>query len=253
MPADLGYDAAFFRYVNASATTAAQVVVPLFVGSLKPASVLDVGCGQGAWLAVWRAQGVDDVEGIDGEYVDRSRLLIPPERFQARDLSLPFDLGRRFSLVQCLEVAEHLPRASSGALVDCLTRHTDLVLFSAAPPGQGGHDHLNERSYDDWRAEFGSRDFLALDYLRPRIRDQRQIAPWYRYNPLLYARRSVFAGLPPEVRSSLLAAESRVPDVAPLAYRLRKQLVRRLPVPLMTAIARVKERLRRSGAPGPNP
>jgi hypothetical protein len=36
-----------------------------------------------------------------------------------------------------------------------------------------------------------------------------------------------------------------VPDLAPLGYRLRKQLVSRLPVPLMTAVARIKERLAR--------
>ena len=35
------------------------------------------------------------------------------------------------------------------------------------------------------------------------------------------------------------------PDLAPLAYRIRKQLVSRLPVSLMTAMARIKERLTR--------
>ena len=34
------------------------------------------------------------------------------------------------------------------------TRHSDIVLFSAAPPGQGGHGHVNERSYEYWRGEF---------------------------------------------------------------------------------------------------
>ena len=246
MPPDSGYDEAFFRYVNATATTAAELIVPLLLAALNPDSVLDVGCGQGAWLAVWRRLNVRDVRGIDGDYVDRSHLLIPPERFEARDLALPFDLGRRFALVQCLEVAEHLPAPSSGALIESLTRHGDLVFFSAAPPGQGGHDHLNERSYEDWRLEFARQDYVALDYLRPRIRRERHIAPWYRYNPLLYARRTLLPALPEIVRAGLLPADLPVPDVAPLTYRLRKQLVRRLPLPLMTAIARLKERARGS-------
>ena len=246
MAPDPGYDAAFFRYVNATATASALAILPLLVAGLKPASVLDVGCGQGAWLAIWRRLGITDSRGLDGDYVDRAHLLVPPECFTAHDLARPFDLGRRFSLVQCLEVAEHLPKTSAEGLLDSLTRHADCIFFSAAPPGQGGHDHLNERRYDDWRADFARRDFLALDYLRPRIRGDAGIAPWYRYNPLLYVRRSALAGLAGDVRASLLPEGTPVPDVSPLAYRLRKQVVRRLPVPIMTALARAKERLERS-------
>lgn len=246
MARDLSYDAAFFRYVNATATSAASAVVPPLLDALKPASVLDVGCGQGAWLSVWGKSGVGDLRGIDGDYVERSRLLIPEGSFEARDLSLPFDLGRRFDLVECLEVAEHLPPASNDGLIDSLTRHGDLVLFSAAPPGQGGHEHVNERSYDFWRAEFLKRDYVALDFVRPLIARDPSVSDWYRYNTLLYARRSVLARLPDRVRASELPVGQPVPDVAPLAYRVRRQFVRLLPPPVMTALARIKERLRRS-------
>ena len=130
------YDASFFDYVNASARAAAQRMVPLLQQQLAPPSVLDVGCGQGAWLAVWQQHGVDDVFGVDGSYVDRGRLLFAAERFYAHDLAQPFDLGRRFGLVECLEVAEHLPEASAGTLVDSLVRHGEVIVFSAAPPGR---------------------------------------------------------------------------------------------------------------------
>jgi hypothetical protein len=39
-----------------------------------------------------------------------------------------------------------------------------------------------------------------------------------------------------------------VPDLAPLAYRIRKRLISRVPVPLMTTIARMKERITRGSA-----
>jgi len=249
MAPDPGYDAAFFRYVNATATESARAILPLLLEGLRPTSVLDVGCGQGAWLAVWRELGVTDTRGLDGDYVDRTRLLVPPQTFTAHDLATPFDLGRRFGLVECLEVAEHLPPAAAAPLVAALTRHADLVFFSAAPPGQGGHDHRNERSYDAWRADFAARGFVALDCIRPRIRGDARIAPWYRYNPLLYVREQALSGLPESLRSTVLPAGSPVPDLSPLAYRLRKQVVRRLPVPVMTALARAKERLERSRHP----
>jgi SAM-dependent methyltransferase len=239
------YDQSFFEYVNASAGAAASRIVPLLQQQFAPSSVLDVGCGQGAWLAVWHSHGVPDLVGVDGSYVDRSRLLFASECFFAHDLGQPFDLARRFGLVQCLEVAEHLPPDSAATLVDSLVRHGDIIVFSAAPPGQGGHDHVNERSYDYWRALFLDRDYLALDCLRPRILSEPAIDPWYRYNTLLYVRRAAIMGLSDGLQLSLLAQERPVPDLAPLGYRIRKQLVSRLPVPLMTAMARIKERLTR--------
>jgi SAM-dependent methyltransferase len=242
------YDASFFEYVNASARSAAERMVPLLQQPLIPSSVLDVGCGQGAWLAVWHSHGVDDVFGVDGAYVDRSKLLFAPERFCAHDLQQPFDLGRSFSLVQCLEVAEHLPASSAEALIDSLVRHGEVIVFSAAPPGQGGHQHVNERSYDYWRALFSQRGYLALDFLRPRILSDAAIDPWYRYNTLLYVSRDTLAGLNESLRASLIPEGSGVPDLAPLGYRIRKQLLSRVPVPLMTALARVKERATRAVA-----
>ena len=242
------YDQSFFDYVNASATAAAQRIVPMLQQQLAPDSVLDVGCGQGAWLAVWHSRGVHDLAGVDGAYVDRERLLFAPQRFYPHDLSQPFDLGRRFSLVQCLEVAEHLPPGDAGTLLDSLTRHGEVIVFSAAPPGQGGHDHVNERSYDYWRALFLERGYVAVDLLRPRILADAAIDPWYRYNTLLYVNRSALTSHGGTLQASLIPAGRAVPDLAPLAYRLRKRLVSQLPVSLMTAMARIKERLTRGAA-----
>lgn len=242
------YDAAFFRYVSATATAAAEVIVPLLAAQLAPRSVLDVGCGQGAWLAVWRRAGAAEIAGVDGDYVARQALLIPAAAFRAHDLARPLDLGRRFDLVQCLEVAEHLPAAAAPALLDGLVRHGARILFSAAPPGQGGHDHLNERSYDYWRGEFAARGYAAFDCVRPRVRREPRVAPWYRYNPLLYVQAAAVPALPEALRATQLPEGAPVPDLAPLAYRIRRRLVRRLPVSLMTALARVKERTRQARA-----
>src|ERR1039458_216669 len=40
-----------------------------------------IGCGDGTWLSVFRKLAVDDILGIDGDYVTRDLLQIPQDRF----------------------------------------------------------------------------------------------------------------------------------------------------------------------------
>src|SRR5580765_376996 len=111
------YDDTFYRYIQNGAIRSAQVVIPLSLNHLKIDSVLDVGCGAGAWLTEYRRRGVPSCVGVDGDYVKVSTLLVPPATFIARDISQPFDLGQRFDLVQCLEVGEHIETAASRILI----------------------------------------------------------------------------------------------------------------------------------------
>lgn len=237
------YDQTFFDYVTAGAVRSAERLLPLLQETFGCGSVLDVGCGQGAWLSVWQRLGVADVTGLDGDYVDRQKLLIPDGQFHPADLANPFDLGRRFDLVMSLEVAEHLPAACSDAFVASLVRHGDLVLFSAAPKGQGGHDHINEQDYDYWRRRFAAHGFVAVDWLRPQVLADPAVEPWYRYNPLLYVKAERFDALPEGVRRCRVPDGQAIADLSPWPYRLRKRLVALLPVAVMTRLAKLKERL----------
>ncbi len=65
------YDKRFFDYINSGAIKSAEKVLPIVIENLRPQSVLDVGCGQGAWLHVWQKLGVPDITGIDGDYVNK--------------------------------------------------------------------------------------------------------------------------------------------------------------------------------------
>lgn len=93
-------------------------MVPLVLQLLPVRSVVDVGCGDGSWLSVFRKLGVTDILGVDGEYVDQDILQIPQDCFQALDLTKPFRLQRAFDLAISLEVAEHLPPDCAPAFVE---------------------------------------------------------------------------------------------------------------------------------------
>jgi hypothetical protein len=60
------YDAAFFDACRRRPAHSARAVVPLLLELLQPASVLDVGCGRGAWLKALQEHGVPDTRGVDG-------------------------------------------------------------------------------------------------------------------------------------------------------------------------------------------
>src|SRR5436190_19968909 len=100
------YDATFYAEQADGSLRSARAVVPLVMELVRPASVLDVGCGLGTWLAAFAEAGVADFLGMDGDYVDRAKLKIPAERFRAADLTNPPSPGRTFDLAVCLEVAE---------------------------------------------------------------------------------------------------------------------------------------------------
>jgi SAM-dependent methyltransferase len=218
------YGTDFYRFLASFAVRSAKRIVPKLRVVLPVRSVVDFGCGQGAWLGVWADTGVS-VVGVDGPYVSRSHLLIDPESFHAADLAEPIDLGRKFDLVQSLEVAEHLPAANAEQFIDTLIAHGSCVLFSAAVPGQGGENHVNEQPLNYWRAIFRGRGYTALDYLRPLIFDDPAIARWYRYNIMLYVKDDIVASLPESVRSCRVPNDQELEDYWPRLDRLRHALI----------------------------
>lgn len=235
------YDVRFFAYASNMSPKSARVIVPIILDLLPDvASVVDFGCAHGVWLKCWMENGIEDVQGVDGEYVNSTALKIPPEKFSAKDLNDPIDLGRRFDLTYSFEVAEHLRPENSKRFVESLTRHADLVLFSAAPPGQGGESHINEQPFDIWRALFQAQGYAAYDCVRPRIAHLDEIAFWYRYNIMLYAHHSLEADLPAAIRATKIAYDRPIPDISPPLFKLRKLIINLLPSGLQNELARIK-------------
>lgn len=169
---------------------AAAIIVPILSGILEFKSVLDVGCGIGTWLRVFRESGEIEILGLDGDYVDRTLLQknISLGDFKSVDLTSIFSLGRKYDLSICLEVAEHLPSSSADHLVDSLCSHSDQIVFSAAVPGQGGQNHLNEQWPSYWIEKFRKQGFKVYDLIRPEIWNNPAVDIWYRQNILLFSK-----------------------------------------------------------------
>lgn len=174
------YGPEFFVGRTEHVRLSASVVVPHLMELLAPTSVLDVGCGQGEWLAQFTVPDWQkDLHGVD---------IAAPFRlgFTHHDLTQPLELNRYFDLVLCLETGEHLPEEASDTLVDTLVRHAGDIVFSAAVPGQEGAGHINCQPHEYWHAKFAARGFEMYDVIRPRIKDNPNVSPWYRDNMFLY-------------------------------------------------------------------
>jgi SAM-dependent methyltransferase len=128
------------------------------VGSNERQSYLDVGCGAGGLVAQFIERG-HEAEGFDGS---RAAIDAAPAEIRhflqclrIEDAPTHADREKRHDVVVSVEVAEHLPESQADTLVRVMTaRATDWIVFSAAPPGQGGTDHINLQPYEYWLEKF---------------------------------------------------------------------------------------------------
>lgn len=181
------YTEKFFSDQKDWSLNSAREIVPLVLKYVQPKSVVDVGCGLGTFLSVFKEHGIQDILGIDGEYVEKSMLLISQEKFQPMDVSKPFHVNRTFDLAVSLEVAEHISQDAAIPFVDSLTKLAPVILFSAAIPFQGGTNHINEQWPEYWAELFNQKGFIPIDAIRPQIWKNEKVAFWYAQNILMFA------------------------------------------------------------------
>jgi hypothetical protein len=95
----------------------------------------------------------------------------------------------RFDVAASLEVAEHLPEASAGGYVDFLCRCAPVVILTAAQPGQGGVNHVNEQPPDYWIGKFAARGYVLDAERTAAWREAWRgagVSAWYHSNLMIF-------------------------------------------------------------------
>ena len=126
--------------------------------------VVDIGCGPGIYADAFKAMGAE-VMGYD---IDPNLPTDGNSHLKRRDIFSPgfvdrtrSDLGfHAIDLVLCLEVAEHVPESKSRQLVNVLTQLGNMIVFSAAIPGQEGGGHINLQPREYWENLFAEHNFI---------------------------------------------------------------------------------------------
>ncbi|MEO7725913.1 MAG: SEC-C metal-binding domain-containing protein [Burkholderiales bacterium] len=188
MTAETLYDKRFYEGLAQDSLGSARVYLGYLFDLWKPGSVVDFGCGRGAWLAAAGEYGVNRLVGIDGAWNSGEAMVSPAIEFHAADLDGEVSLPENFDLALSLEVAEHVRPESSDRFVASLARLSDAVLFGAAFTGQPGTNHINTRPHSFWAEKFLARGYKLFDIFRPRFWSDDRVGPWYRQNSFLYVQ-----------------------------------------------------------------
>jgi len=184
------YDRKFYAQQQEGSLRSAQIYFSHLLEYIKPISTVDFGCGAGTWLTALAEQGVADIMGLDGCWVNGIDKASDRFRFMAVDLNNPPLLDKHYDLALSLEVAEHLDPASSERFIDAITHASDTVLFGAAYIRQPGENHVNCRKHSYWAGLFLDRGYDVFDLFRPVFWGDKQVEPWYRQNTFLYIKKN---------------------------------------------------------------
>jgi len=190
------YNAKFYEKQWRSSLASAEIILPMVLKVIPEVkSAIDFGCGVGTWLSALQKLGVKEIMGYDGKWVNKKLLQISEEYFTEIELDKKIPINKKYDLAMSLEVAEHLPKEISETFVKSLVEASDVVLFSAAIPYQGGENHINEQRQSYWNALFEKFGYVCIDYLRERIWKDKRVCWWYKQNILLFVNKNILKQL----------------------------------------------------------
>jgi SAM-dependent methyltransferase len=164
------YDAWYYdQDVEPLMLSSADAIAASIEREFKPRFVIDVGCGTGALMSSLERLGIPCL-GFD--YAQAALERCRRRGVSARRLDIGHDPfpPERADLVVSTEVAEHLPESSADRFVDLLTTLAPIAVVTAALPGSGGKDHVNEQPNEYWIAKFAARRFEYEHGLTIRLR-----------------------------------------------------------------------------------
>jgi SAM-dependent methyltransferase len=195
-----GFTPAIRAQIREGAMRSADVLVPILLAEFPDTeTVIDVGCGEGWWTVAFathsdriRERGIAVGVDLDPPLVEG----VVGAAFHSADLRRPLheqDTFAKFDMAVSLEVAEHLPPERAEGFVADLCTLADVVVFSAAIPGQGGTGHLNEQWPGYWADLFAAHGYWTSGYMRWRIWDDDRVENWYRQNLLVAISDDLFA------------------------------------------------------------
>jgi glycosyltransferase involved in cell wall biosynthesis len=157
----------------------------------------DIGCGNGYIISNLYNKYSKKVWGVDGsEYfmdnIDRSVLSM----VKRVDLTNKAKLDKA-DVAICLEVAEHISAEFSDILVNNIVSvNAKTIIFTAAPPGQAGVNHINLQDHKYWVNKFLANGYLLDESLSSKfckdLSGSLLYTKWYLDNWMVFRKKESF-------------------------------------------------------------
>jgi len=242
----LKYSKQFYISVGARALISSEIVFSEMKRWYLPASIIDFGAGPGVWSSV-AAQAFPNARVLALDY-DQATIFqdvfqtSKPENLSTLVLDFEtesLDNLQEVDLAICLEVLEHLKSNTANKVFSEMCNKSQVILFSAAVPGQGGTGHINEKPKEYWIEEFRRKDFLIFDIFR-NLLDKPEVPSYYKNNIYLAVRRGLIIESKnfDEKRFLLQLGENKVSESRSVLLRAKHSVIRLLPPKIVTFLAR---------------
>lgn len=148
-----------------------RTIADRLIEDFHPKTALDAGCAIGLLVEALRDRGVD-AEGIDfSEFaVNHSREDI---RRHLTVGSITEPLAKRYDIITCFEVLEHMTRHDADQAIANLCSFTDEIILTSTPEHFRDPTHTNIHPQEYWTERLARHGFIRdVDY------DGAYIAPW---------------------------------------------------------------------------
>lgn len=153
-------DTQYFQQIIDEETPQAKRLAEILIDRYHPKSVADYGCATGLYLEPFAAKGIE-VVGYDNS-PDAVALARLSDNIHLRDLTRR-QILQATDISICLEVLEHIEANDAIKCARTIASKSNVLIFSAAHPGQGGEGHINCRPKEYWEGVFNTLG-LKLDH-----------------------------------------------------------------------------------------
>jgi len=246
---DYNYSDNFYKSVSVRAEETADQVIKIlynFIEQMK--SIKDIGCGSGTWLKKFNEIGqFQKIFGFDliGAIEKDVRSLDEKIVFEAIDFeNIVENIFPKTDLSLFLEVAEHLTENTAKKIIKFICETSNMVIFSAAIPGQGGYNHMNEQLMSYWVKQIEINQFIVFDSFREEMNKHQNLPFYYRNNIVLAISREYYEQHQGNINSIdkfMITSESNIKDYRNTTQKIQYKIMAKLNYKIVNILVSIKD------------
>ena len=227
------YGENFYESVSKRAEETAEPVIKILFSFINQVdSLKDVGCGSGIWLKKFVDTGkIKHAIGFDLENAVNSGTTAVNKKILVKSIDfekLDENIFPKTDLSLFLEVAEHLTEETAKKIIRYICKTSNMIIFSAAIPGQGGYNHMNEKPMNYWVAKLEDNEFYVFDVFREQLNSIKNLPFYYCNNLILGISKNYYEENKVEldsIKSYKINSASQIKDYRNLTQKIQYKLL----------------------------